>query len=388
VKLAILTDGIYPFVIGGMQKHSYYLARFLTGLGVDVTLVHCVPHGKPLPDEAEVKAKLEIAEDAKFRSICLHFPQAGSMPGHYLKESYAYSVKVRAALGEALHGFDFIYIKGYAGWDLLRQKERGKKLPPLGVKFHGYEMFQQAPSFKVKLQHWLLRGPTKYNNKFADVVFSYGGYITPLVQQIGVPAERIIEIPTGIEASWVRDEVPASGDKRKFLFIGRFERRKGVEELNSVLEKLAGRDDFEFHFVGPIPPTRHIQSEAITYHGKVMEKDKLQAIVDDCEVLVTPSHSEGMPNVIMEGMARGLAVIATDVGAVPSQVDEGNGWRLTPGDAEVLETAMLEAISMDGTALDQKRQASQQRVLDQFTWEQVSAQTLEALNAYLQNHQH
>ena len=75
----------------------------------------------------------------------------------------------------------------------------------------------------------------------------------------------------------------------------------------------------------------------------------------------------------------------TDVGAVPSQVDEGNGWRLTPGDAEMLETAMLQAIAMDGTALDQKRQASQQRVLDQFTWEQVSAQTLEALNAYLQS---
>ena len=102
-------------------------------------------------------------------------------------------------------------------------------------------------------------------------------------------------------------------------------------------------------------------------------------------MLVTPSHSEGMPNVIMEGMARGLAVIATDVGAVPAQVDKVNGWRLAPGDASALEAAMVEAIAMAPEALDAKRQASRQRVLDAFTWEQVSAQTLDKLQAYLLN---
>jgi glycosyltransferase involved in cell wall biosynthesis len=266
----------------------------------------------------------------------------------------------------------------------MRQKEKGKAMPPLGVKFHGYEMFQRAPSFKVRLQHWMLRGPTKYNNRLADVVFSYGGYITPLIRDLGVPQNRIIEIPTGIEASWVREEIPPSSNRRQFLFIGRFERRKGVEELNQVLEALKDRNDFDFHFVGPIPPTRLIKSHNITYHGKVMEKEKLQAIVDPCEVLVTPSHSEGMPNVIMEGMARGLAVIATDVGAVPAQVDKQNGWRLAPGDASALQTAMVEAIEMEPAALDQKRRASRQRVLDSFTWESVSAQTVAALQTYLE----
>lgn len=378
VKLALLTDGVYPFVIGGMQKHSYYLARFLAGRGVDVTLVHCVPYGKTLPTEQEVRGKMELEGCSNFRSICLHFPQPGNLPGHYLKESYLYSIKVNAALGD-LNAFDFIYIKGFAGWDILRRKKKGQAMPPVGVKFHGYEMFQRAPSFKLKLQHWMLRKPTVYNNINADVVFSYGGYITPLVQGIGVPLDRIVEIPTGIEASWVRDSIPASGTRRKFLFIGRFERRKGVEELNEVLNQLASRDDFEFHFVGPIPPTRYIKSKAITYHGKVMEKQALQKIVDDCEVLVTPSHSEGMPNVIMEGMARGLAVIATDVGAVPAQVDNTNGWRLPPGNAVSLKEAMVAAIELSPSDLDQKRHASRQRVLDEFTWEAVSARTETAL---------
>ena len=40
MKVALLSDGITPFVIGGMQKHSYNLAKYLTIRGVQVTLFH------------------------------------------------------------------------------------------------------------------------------------------------------------------------------------------------------------------------------------------------------------------------------------------------------------------------------------------------------------
>ena len=47
--------------------------------------------------------------------------------------------------------------------------------------------------------------------------------------------------------------------------------------------------------------------------------------MDVCDVLICPSYSEGMPNVILEGMSRGLAIIATDVGATDQLVDDTNG---------------------------------------------------------------
>ena len=50
-----------------------------------------------------------------------------------------------------------------------------------------------------------------------------------------------------------------------------------------------------------------------------------------------PSYSEGMPNVIMEAMSRGLAIIATDVGAVSKLVDEENGWLINPRGLEKLK---------------------------------------------------
>jgi glycosyltransferase involved in cell wall biosynthesis len=376
MKIAILTDGIYPYVIGGMQKHSFYLARFLSELGAEVSLFHCVLKGNAVPDENQVKRDLEI-ENPSFRSYCEVFPEAGSMPGHYVKESYAYSASIFSKLESQLNDFDFIYAKGFSAWHLLEKRRKGLKTPPIGVKFHGYEMFQKPANFRMRLEQLLLRGPVKFNNKHADVVFSYGGHITPIVESIGVERSKIHEIPTGIESSWCIQQVKSTNERpRKFVFLGRYERRKGIEELNHVLEYLVGGQDFTMHFIGPIPENKRIKSSKIVYHGRVMEKEKIQQIMDQCDVLVTPSHSEGMPNVIMEGMARGLSVIATDVGAVCDQVDQLNGWLISPASTDQLKQAMLNAIEIDDGDLLAKKSASLNRISEKFTWEHVSRQTL------------
>lgn len=382
VKLAILTDGIFPFVIGGMQKHSFYLAKCLALQGVEVTLVHCVTQGK-IPSDEDVRKAMELPTDVPLEVIGFKFPKAGWLPGHYVKENYAYSIEIFQALKERWNSFDFIYAKGFSAWHLINRKKKGMKLPPIGVKFHGYEMFQPAPSFRVKMEHYLLRGPVKFSNDHADYIFSYGGKISSLVnKEFKMTPNKLVEIPTGIESSWCLDDLPKEiNDKRTFLFIGRFERRKGVEELNEVLQSLDADMAFDFHFIGPIPPSKHIKDARITYHGKMMEKEKIQHVMEQCDILVTPSHSEGMPNVIMEGMARGLAVIATDVGTVAAQVGNENGWLIQPTSVDALRNAMIESLTCAPETLLSKRQGALKKVKDHFTWEEVAKETLLKIEA-------
>lgn len=172
----------------------------------------------------------------------------------------------------------------------------------------------------------------------------------PVLNQIGfVP--KLPDLPEGV---------------RNFLFIGRFERRKGVQELNVILAELIHSERFHFHFIGPIPPSKRIKSDKITYHGQKSNKEELQEIMDQCQVLVTPSHSEGMPNVILEGMSRGLAVIATDVGAVEAMVDSSNGWLIPALDLEALRLSILEAIRIPQELLAQKQKTSIRKVKEQF----------------------
>lgn len=382
MKIALVTDGIYPFVIGGMQKHSFYLAKYFLAAGIDVTLIHTA-FSSELPAQDAVAEALDWREGmGVLESICLPFPDGGKLPGHYLKSNYFFAVNIHELMKERWKEFDFIYTKGFTGWVLADLKRKGKELPPLGVKFHGYEMYQTQAGWRGKFEAMLLRGPVKFINTHADVVFSYGGKITKIIEDLGVPASRIIEIPTGIAADWLTDRPSPPLAERKFLFIGRYERRKGIEEINRMLPQFEDAQ-CSFSFIGPIPESKKVKQPNVVYHGKVMETDKIRGLIDQCDVLLTPSYSEGMPNVIMEGMARGLAVIATDVGAVSAQVNHLNGILVEPGNASELHKAVETMLVMPDEELQKMKEASIQKIKNHFTWEIVSNQTITAIRDYL-----
>jgi glycosyltransferase involved in cell wall biosynthesis len=212
---------------------------------------------------------LELDEQAPLKTICISFPKAGLFPGHYIKESYIYSERCYQTVAKGIESFDFIYTKGFTSWFFIQQKLKGKSLPKIGVKFHGYEMFQPPVNFKMRLQNWLLQSPVKWINQRADLVFSYGGKITTMIANLGVDHTKVVDIPTGIDPSWLRANATAGVYKEcKFLFIGRFERRKGIEELQAVIPEVLHQTEARFEFIGPIPHSKRIKHLSRTIdHG-------------------------------------------------------------------------------------------------------------------------
>jgi glycosyltransferase involved in cell wall biosynthesis len=195
-----------------------------------------------------------------------------------------------------------------------------------------------------------------------------------------VPDQKIIEIPTGIESSWIRSHIAGQNDDVcRFIFIGRFERRKGIEEINKALQRITSQKKWEFHFVGPIPPSARLRLPQVTYHGSITDKNELMQLLDKCNVLVAPSHSEGMPNVIMEAMSRGLAVLTTDVGAITSVVSDINGWFVTPGDDQTLEASLTEILNLRREELHQKQSASLEKIR-QFSWDKIAEDTARVIS--------
>jgi glycosyltransferase involved in cell wall biosynthesis len=375
MKLLMLTDGIAPLVIGGMQKHSYELTKNLAVAGHQITLVHCVYDKSAIPDKQRLTEAFGEAASANIEFISMRFPAPAWYPGHYVKESYIYSKWIYDKVKNKLQDFDFIYAKGFTGWYFLDKKNKGQQMPPVGVKFHGYEMLQAPGNWKMRLHNMILRSPTIWNNRHADCVFSYGGKITEIIASLGVPRKRIIEVPTGIDENWIRASVGRSEpDILRFIFIGRFERRKGIEEINQVLKTLPSDNKWEFHFVGPVPPSAKLRIPQAVYHGQVSDMKEIQKLLDKCQVLVAPSHAEGMPNVIMEAMARGLAILTTDVGAIASVVSEENGWFVQPGDEKTLRAALLTVLGESADKLLIRQKTSLQRIR-QYSWEKIASDT-------------
>jgi len=372
MRIALVTDGIWPYVLGGMQKHSYYLCKYLAKRGVEVHLFHFNQSSYDI-------SQLEFFTDEEkklIRSFIVPFPSSVKFPGHYLYNSYRYSMRVAHILSRGNFAYDFIYTKGFTGWHLLKFKSRYHIQCPVGVNFHGYEMFQRPPDRKTWLQHWLLlRKPVKKISLNADVVFSYGGKITGIIKDLGVPAGKIFELPSGVESSFLEESVPADPSSViRFVFLGRYERRKGVEELNvAISDFLDGRPapEAEFHFIGPLPENIQLTNQQVFYHGEVRDKYKLRALLTRCDVLLCPSWSEGMPNVILEAMACGLAVLATDVGATSILVNHKTGWLIPSPDARVIKEKLVEIMTLSsGQLMDRKRNA-RRLIAEQFTWERL-----------------
>lgn len=366
MRIALITDGIWPYVLGGMQKHSYYLCKYLAANKIQVDLFH---FNRSTYDISKLEFFSE--EEKKYiRSVIVDFPISSKLPGHYIRNSKLHSKLIYEAIKTDLSSYDFIYTKGFTGWYLIEQKKSGKiKCGPIGVKFHGYEMFQKMPGPKAYLDSLLLlRKPVKYITRNADKVFSYGGKVTDIIRKLGVEDKKIIEIPSGVEESVLIQQIIPSSQKIRFLYLGRYERRKGIEELNKALKSMK-RNDFEFHFVGPIPEEKKVKANHIIYHGEIRDKAKLSTVIQSCQVLVCPSWSEGLPNVILEAMANGLAVIATDVGATGVLVNHENGILLDDSQPTSIVTAMNRMLDLSPSEIEKKRSSSLTKIKREFTWE-------------------
>jgi glycosyltransferase involved in cell wall biosynthesis len=371
VKILFLTDGIHPFQLGGMQKHSLILSRLLAERDVWIHLYHIGGEGYSKESFADNYG----AEMSYIKEFHIPFPKTDRLPGHYIRENKKYSELIYSAVKDKIDDFDLIYAQGFTGWHFIKQKKKGKISIPILVNFHGFEMYQKAASTKVKLEQQLFKKAIKFNVLNADGVYSFGGKLDLVLKKIGVAQDKILLQSNGIEESWLvnlsSNEI--RNQKRTLTFVGRNERRKGIEELNKSLAALVKRKDlsFVFNFIGPIPEEVKIKDDRIIYHGEIRDTDAIKEILQHSDCLVCPSHSEGMPTVILEGMASGLAIIATDVGAISRQMKE-NGILLESPDPKKLKLAILEIIQMNVEHLNKMKQNSIQRIEDHFLWEVIA----------------
>ncbi len=136
-------------------------------------------------------------------------------------------------------------------------------------------------------------------------------------------------------------------DLVRLLFIGQFHPYKGLMDLLEAVRHVrelplqlsiygGGKLQSEYeHFVDA-----NDLSAIVSFKGWADQQTKLEALAQ-ADVLILPSHAEGMPNVVLEAMASGVPVIATRVGGIPSLIHSGtSGILVEPGKAEQLADAI------------------------------------------------
>ncbi|MDT0530889.1 glycosyltransferase family 4 protein [Micromonospora sp. DSM 115977] len=154
----------------------------------------------------------------------------------------------------------------------------------------------------------------------------------------------LLRIPNCIDTSTLPQPSDHEAPRKRVLFAGWVIPAKGVEDLLSAWSGI-DTSGWELVVAGPcesgylrrIRPL--VDGHAVRFPGELGGQDLLE-LMATCEVFVLPSHSEGFPNAILEAMALGRAVIATDVGAVGDMLSDGCGVVVPPREPDRLATAL------------------------------------------------
>ena len=388
MRWLILTDGISPFEIGGMQKHSYNLTKQLLLNGETVTLFHCVTGSKKLPSVEEVYSALGCRESALdlLTVRAFRFPNLGSLPGHYIRESYLLSCHYYESIQETLSGFDVVFAQGFTGWKFIEEKKKPKgQSVPIVNHFHGLEMFQKTYGWRSAIQKWMLQGVAKWNVINADATISLGGKINDILLQLGIPRSRILTISSGVDENWFVQQPSHKGSVPKILFVGRYERRKGLKELIKAYKLvLKNKMEVQLSIVGPIPNHLKDHQSGLEYFGEVKDELQMKRIMDEHHILIVPSISEGMPTVILEAMSRGLAIICTDVGANRVMVSSDNGWLIDNVSISEISHRLQNVLDLDQYKLNQMGLISLEKVKENWGWSKVGLNHIKSIGELLQ----
>jgi glycosyltransferase involved in cell wall biosynthesis len=203
------------------------------------------------------------------------------------------------------------------------------------------------------------------------VVVVEAGLAERLVER-GLPRGRLRVIPMGVDEDVFRPRPQSEArrllglpeEERIVLFVGRPTPEKGIEVLEHALDGLG--NGIRVVAVGPPGPPGRIE-----YVGPE-PPERVALWLGAADALCLPSFAEAMPVSVVEALASGRPVVASDVGGIAQQVDDGRtGLLVPPGDPGALAGALREALARSWDH-DELRAASQP-----FWWSVVSPRLAE-----------
>ncbi|WP_237559977.1 glycosyltransferase [Desulfohalovibrio reitneri] len=195
--------------------------------------------------------------------------------------------------------------------------------------------------------------------RLADQVVAVSGGQREKVLACGVPGERVCVIHNGIDLESfpgpcehsVRRELGVPDDAPFVVSAGRLSPEKNhmgfIEAAGMVLTE---RPDTRFAVFGEgfLRPELERAVAELELEDRFFLpgfRPDVRSLLHEADVFVLPSHTEGLPNVILEAFACGKPVVATAVGGTPEVVRHGvDGFLTRPNDPGALSEALLALI--------------------------------------------
>jgi glycosyltransferase involved in cell wall biosynthesis len=207
---------------------------------------------------------------------------------------------------------------------LLRMMRFSRPCPWIAFH-HGFTNRNARDRAYNRISRWAMKG--------ADRVITVCEAFAGDLRAGGIPPSRILlrhnfvlpftPSPPGDAAAW-RARLGIPEGAAVMLAVGRLSREKGHADLLEALalvRKSGNAGDFRVVIAGEGPERANLerQQKALGLDGVVLmagQQSDIRPFYSMADLLVLPSHSEGSPNVLLEAMAAGLPIVATDAGGI------------------------------------------------------------------------
>jgi len=267
----------------------------------------------------------------------------------------------------------FLYPDGYAALKI------GKAISvPVVVMGVGSDVHSIGDRFSAMHTRTLVRE--------ADYVLAISEDLRERTVAMGAPPARTRAVVSGCDLSvfHVRDRGearrklgidPAAG---AVVYIGRMDVKKGLRELVEAAALLhPERSNLRVYLVGEGPDRPVIESAIQAKHAGGYVYLRPRCSFDDvaewmaaADLVTLPSYMEGCPNVVLEALACGRPMVATQVGGIPEIMSEECGRLVPPRDSGALAEAL-------GSVLGRKWDAAAISAFRGRGWDTVAAELLE-----------
>jgi glycosyltransferase involved in cell wall biosynthesis len=290
------------------------------------------------------------------RNQFIHACRQAGVELHIIPERFAFDPRIIPAVRHLIASVkpDIVQTHNVKSHFLMRLTASHKRVKWIAFQ-HGYTW----PDFKMRLYNLLDRISLPEAHHVVTVCLPFASAL----QKIGVNPQRITVRHNAVEPAKVvspqrlselRRSLGAPHNAIVILTVGRLSREKGhIDLLKAVgLLKRGFAPEFRVVIVGDGPERRPLEvaaqklgiSRHVIFAGQQADVAPYYAMAD---LVVLPSHSEGSPNVLLEAIAAGIPVVATEVGGIPEIANNvGNTLLVNKGDVSELANT-VSAVARD-----------------------------------------
>lgn len=327
LKIIILTDVFLPYKGGGQIWVWEMAKRLVTDYGVEVEIVT-----RKLLLNGECSFDFQVLFNGKLKITRLGFCATWNNLFSrilFIFQSFLY------LLGR---DFDVIdaeaFISGFSGKAVSLFKNK-----PVIYGVHGTNMDRGNASFLEKI----LLTKIKYTAQVSDAS-NFLNYNNININK------KVFSVDPGVDLDIFKPKFEIK-EKNRILFSGRICREKGIDTLMKLIYDLRGHD-LRFVIIGDGEEKEKLKTYVSNNRLQnvilmnSLSQDQLAVEYQKSDILLLPSHFDGLPLSILEAKACGAAIIASDLGDVKRVVkNRVNGFLVRHDDYEGFKTAIINLTS-------------------------------------------